>query len=454
MKSLEKEVKGEFSSLSNQIQALFDRQELNILAEELGFIKRQGKIDALDFILAVSQALNEYGGGCSLTHIGHVLSRELGVIMQNESINNRFNEAALKLAQELLTRVMKLAINSTLSSDVLLDSFNGIYIEDASNINLPDSLASQFKGYGSDASDAALKINLRYDLQGNSLAVRIKEATDNDQNGLTFGAPFHSLWIRDLGYFKYEEFKGLAKQEAFFLSRLAKSANAYKNNKYRCSECIDFEKLAAQLQDGEIYEEQVFLGYEKRWPARLVVVKLPADKAAKREAKMLKHRKRKGKKVTAQALSLNCINIYITNLCAKDWSGEQIFQLYTIRWQVEIMFKAWKSVYEIDEVKKNIKPQRALFQFYIQLIQVLINSKILLNANVLATNTEAKEISQIKGVEIIKGYLKDIFRSMLCSVDNIAQVIEQKIDRLLNELLQRACKNRNRRNANKLYHIC
>jgi len=454
MKSLQKEIKHEFSVLSEQLQSLFDRQALNDLACELGFIKRRGKIDALDFVLAVNEALSEHGGGCSLTHIGHILFRERGIMIHNESLNSRFNDEALALAKALLDRVMKQVFSNTLHQDVLLDYFNGIYIEDASNINLPDSLSEQFKGYGHDASDAALKINLCYDLQGNGLSVRLKAATDNDQNGLTIGAPFQSLWIRDLGYFKYDEFKVLIQQGAYFISRLAKSSKAFKTNKYRCSQVVDFEQLAIQLQDGEIYEEQVFLGYEKRWPARLVVVKLPADKAAKRKAKMLKHRKRKGKKVTTRALALNSINIYITNLCSEHWSGQQIFQLYTIRWQIEIMFKAWKSVYKIDEIKQNIKPQRALFQFYIQLIQVLINSKILLNANVLAVNTQDAEISQIKGIQVIKGYLSDIFKPILCSAENIAQLIEQKMNRVINELLLRACKYRNRNNSNKIYHIC
>ncbi|MEM9487040.1 MAG: IS4 family transposase [Cyanobacteria bacterium P01_F01_bin.116] len=394
--------------ISGQIRDLFCESALNEQAQHLGYTKRKGKLSAFEFMLAVSQALDDHGASCSLSQIGHVIHRELGISMTNEGINNRFNSLGVEFVKSIFEKLLNLHIGCQ-PLDQALYTFNGVYLEDASNINLPTDLVSSFKGYGSDASDAALKLNLCYDIQGSNLRLRLKSATDNDQNGLTMGAPSKSLFIRDLGYFKGDEFKGLIKQGAYFISRLPKCAKAYKRPNYRCAQHIDFEQLANSLEEGQIYDQEVYLNYKKRWKARLVVIKLPKSKAEKRKARIVKQRRKKGKKVSAKTLALNDINIYITNLCAEQWAGQQIFQLYSVRWQIEIMFKAWKSVYRIDETKQNIKGDRALFQLYIQLIQILLNTKIFQSIGLISWTNHHRELSQIKGLQTIKVRLPQFF---------------------------------------------
>ena len=48
------------------------------------------------------------------------------------------------------------------------------------------------------------------------------------------------------------------------------------------------------------------------------------------------------------------MNVYITNTSLEEVPTNYVHSLYSLRWQIEILFKTWKSFFGIDECK-NIK---------------------------------------------------------------------------------------------------
>ncbi|MCR8983452.1 transposase, partial [Brevibacillus laterosporus] len=70
---------------------------------------------------------------------------------------------------------------------------------------------------------------------------------------------------------------------------------------------------------------------------------------------------------------LSAINIYITNAPSTEVPTENVHPLYSLRWQVEILFKTWKSFFGIDHCKE-IKQERLECHLYGQLISILICS--------------------------------------------------------------------------------
>ncbi|WP_412760850.1 transposase, partial [Pallidibacillus thermolactis] len=54
---------------------------------------------------------------------------------------------------------------------------------------------------------------------------------------------------------------------------------------------------------------------------------------------------------------------------------EDVFSIYSLRWQIEILFKTWKSLFGIHEVK-NIKKERFECHLYGTLIQLLLCSTL------------------------------------------------------------------------------
>lgn len=408
----------EITSIAEQIQTLFDRSHLRSKAMELGFMKRQGKLDALDFLLINMLGLDAQGQQCSLTQLS-VHASKLNISIGNQGLNERYNEDAVDLYKWLYEQVLCSKILECYAVEKL-EAFNGIFVEDATLFQLPEQLREVFKGFGGDSSESAVKINCKVDLLSTQVNIRLKQGTDNDQNGYTFGCAPYSLWLRDLGYYKIDELINLDDQGAYFISRLASSSNAYLEKKGKGK--IDLEDLSDRLASNEVYEQAIYIGNQQRFATRLVVIKLPQEQIKKRRAKLRKTRKAKGKKVTARALKLCAINVFVTNLSSDLWSAMDIWQLYRIRWQIEILFKAWKSILKLGEIKK-VKTPRLLCQFYIHMIQVLLTTKLFRFYKVKIWRRGKKHLSELKGFGTIKIWWSNLIMAIVRSENQLIQIL-------------------------------
>ena len=52
---------------------------------------------------------------------------------------------------------------------------------------------------------------------------------------------------------------------------------------------------------------------------------------------------------------LSALNVYIANASPEDVPTEHVHDLYSLRWQIELLFKTWKAFFEIDIVKRSKK---------------------------------------------------------------------------------------------------
>ncbi|WP_231563719.1 MULTISPECIES: transposase [Anoxybacillus] len=64
-------------------------------------------------------------------------------------------------------------------------------------------------------------------------------------------------------------------------------------------------------------------------------------------------------------------HILLTNLPQESFDGQQVYELYSLRWQIELLFKAWKSVFDLAKVKK-MKKERFECHLYGTLIAILV----------------------------------------------------------------------------------
>ncbi|MFT3947606.1 MAG: transposase [Agriterribacter sp.] len=65
-------------------------------------------------------------------------------------------------------------------------------------------------------------------------------------------------------------------------------------------------------------------------------------------------------------------NIYITNVEADILPASEIRRTYYLLWQIELVFKTWKSFFRINEVKR-VKKERLECQLPGRLLWILIN---------------------------------------------------------------------------------
>lgn len=73
--------------------------------------------------------------------------------------------------------------------------------------------------------------------------------------------------------------------------------------------------------------------------------------------KINKEAKKKGRKVSKEHLAIIGLNLFVTNIPQEDILAYDIWEIYRLRWQIEFIFKVWKSIGKIHIVKK-LKKER------------------------------------------------------------------------------------------------
>ena len=74
-----------------------------------------------------------------------------------------------------------------------------------------------------------------------------------------------------------------------------------------------------------------------------MAVRVPQEVADRRRQKAKDKAKSKGRTPSQAYLALLDWTLFVTNVPAEMLSGQQVATLYRVRWQVELVFKLWKS---------------------------------------------------------------------------------------------------------------
>jgi hypothetical protein len=404
---------------------LFSLEFLDKVARETGFIARKGKIDAATF-LSFNSFLGEDICENTLSGLISKLSSNYKILLSPQALNERFNDNAVEYMREVFNRLMA-------QQNKILDNnfhFNRILINDSTLFSLSEKFSSEFKGVGG-SSKSSIKIQLQYDLlSGNfsccePMSGAINDATYIDEMN-RYTKP-GDLRLADLGYYKIDYLKNVHKKGAFYISKIKSTTPLYIKNSnpkqtkkgkiVKSSEYtrIDALEIIKPLADGETIElKDIYIGSNKELKSRLIITKLSEDNKRKRNLKyekVLEHEKRKA---TARSSAWTALNAYITNIPEEILYSNQVHEIYSLRWQVEIMFKVWKSIFKISNTKnsKSIKIQRFKCFLYGRLISILFSSGIVFAAKDIIhdqnLNNNTKEVSDLKAFKHVKEFLPSL----------------------------------------------
>ncbi len=261
---------------------------------------------------------------------------------------------------------------------------------------------------------------MEYDLlSGKFLHVYVGEGRENDK---TFGSTSlqtiqpKDLYIRDLGYFDLHDLQKIHDKGAYYISRLKLNSRIYRKNdepeyfrngtvkKGTLYIQLDMEELMNQLSPGQTMEiSEAYIGQYQKLPARVIIHRLTKEQTEKRLKEQAKREKKKGIIYKERSKRLSGINVYITNLSTENVPTEHIHDFYSLRWQIEILFKTWKSFFQIDKCK-GIKKERLECHLYGQLISILLCSSTMFKMRQLLLDKKKKELSEYKSIYMIKNY--------------------------------------------------
>jgi hypothetical protein len=122
---------------------------------------------------------------------------------------------------------------------------------------------------------------------------------------------------------------------------------------------------------------EVALGAAQRVPARLLAVRVPQEVAEARRRRMREAAQDKGRQVSATQLALAAWTLFVTNVPRDHLTLAEALVLGRTRWQIELLFKLWKSHGRVDE-SRSTKPWRILCEVYAKLLALLVQHWVFL----------------------------------------------------------------------------
>ena len=332
----------------------------------------------------------------------------LGIQVRRQALAQRLTPETA----EMLKLTLEAAITQTLEvasppqALPLLEPFTGVYVQDSTWISLPDELHETWKGHPkkNHPHKAALKLHLCFDvLTGSFQQFQLTDGMTADSSAAKAAEPLPhgSLRLADLAYFSLDELEKLTQEGIYWISRL--KANSYLSED--TGERLDLENMLTADTENTFIRKSMRIGKKKQLPVYLIAQRLSDAEATKRRRSIRYRAKRKAQTPSKTLLRLAGWNLYITNIEMDPLTPKQIGIIMSIRWQIELMFKGFKSLSKMH-VSRSRKPYRILSEIYAKLIAILIQ-----NAVMLGTGYRHIQHSFIKTAKYIAGYARLITMS-------------------------------------------
>jgi hypothetical protein len=270
---------------------------------------------------------------------------------------------------QLLLKGITYLVQAQGERDDLLASFNGVYLQDSSTIDLPACLHTIWQGH--QPEQATLKIHTVLDYQHGRLDLTLADGRAHDCPLQTTALPPGSLRLADLGYFKVKVFQQLNAQGVWWVSRLPARAGIWDEG--HVIHAVHW--LARQTAD---CVDQTIELTAQRLRCRMVAIRVPQDVAAERRRRVREAAKaRKKHHLKSETLTLCDWTILLTNLPPETFSPHDLVALQRLRWQIELLFKRWKTDLSMDHWRTQ-QPHQILSELYAKLLLALIQHWFLL----------------------------------------------------------------------------
>ncbi|MGH8581334.1 MAG: IS4 family transposase [Gammaproteobacteria bacterium] len=227
-------------------------------------------------------------------------------------------ETARRLLETLVIRVLGVASGGAFSE------FRRIVIQDGSSFAIKDALKEVFPGRFKKVSPAAVEIHATLDLFDESISkVTLTADTASERAALPTASSLGGcLLMADRGYFDREYLLELIEAGASFVIRAPRGLNPRVLNacdaqgtplRKRCGKPLKKLRIARR---GAVDLQVRWQVQDKLLECRFIVTWNPSTKA---------------------------FLYLVTNLPSERYSSFQVAKAYRLRWQVELLFKEWKS---------------------------------------------------------------------------------------------------------------
>lgn len=236
------------------------------------------------------------------------------------------------------------------------------------------------------------------------------------------------LLLMDQGYFKLTTFAGIIEKEAFFLTRFLVGTgltDAITNAP------LDLSERLSKVQENAC-DMDVLMGSRKssRVPCRLIALRISEQIANERRRRLKKEAKKKGRTVSKYHLRMCDWTLLITNVPRRWLPIEMVRELYTVRWQIELLFKQFKSILQVHQSDTG-KENRLRCELYGKLIGAVLIHHIHASETNKLWNTKCREVSMDKFYKRFQERAFTLLCLLLSSVLDAVEFLRNQIKRII-----------------------
>jgi hypothetical protein len=336
------------------------------IAYETKFVERYWKkISPEDFVdYLCSESVK---GTVSYNDLAAKIAVEEGHSASRQAYFDRMDDDCILFFKRILEEVMKTKYDTVeLADNESVNSYKRILIQDSTIVRLPQKL---FEIYSGVKNAGAIACNARiqgvYDLlAGNFVYFSIDTYTRNDLAAV-FDFPLQKgdLMLRDRGYLVLDAISQAMDSKADIISR-------YKHKitfaDPETGKTLDLLKI---LRGKGNVDMLVLAGEKEKVPVRLMAVRVCEETANVRRMKARKEAKEHPP--SEEVLELMSWTIFITTIKNTSFNFEVIFILYSLRWRIETIFKAWKSHLQFNKIH-NVSAEQLTVLLYARFIMICV----------------------------------------------------------------------------------
>jgi Transposase DDE domain len=331
-----------FTTMAHKFQSVLDEKVLNERGQALGLVKRQRLVTPFRLGLSVMASM-------ATQHVQTIadLHRQFNELWELDTDYNAFYKQLLKPAAPEFFLASLSDMMSQLTMKVLgfeageaFSEFGRLILQDGSSFVLHQALAHVLPGRFNALSPAAVELHCTLDLlQDAPILIALSPDTDSEHDyrpePQSLGG---DLLLADRGCLDLTYLRDIDRHGGFFIMRSKAGVNphvidAYREDGQRIKSCQDrdFQAITSKFPNQQRAELEVeWLIEGEPFRARLIVNWNPQDK---------------------------CFHYLLTNLPKDKYRLSLICFGYKLRWQVELLFKEWKSytnLHKFDTEKETI----------------------------------------------------------------------------------------------------
>ena len=183
----------------------------------------------------------------------------------------------------------------------------------------------------------------------------------------------NDLILRDLGYFCIGVLAKIQDSSAFYISKLHGGILLFDN---KTNQKIDIEQFIKSNENNGAtsFDVLVKIGEKEKYSVRMIGYRVTEEQEMKKRNKLIQSR-RKDCGISDKAFFLCKYNIFITNIPKEQLASQKMFEIYSLRWSIDLMFKEWKSIFDLNSLmlsNKTPNPARPEMLLYLMLLYIAV----------------------------------------------------------------------------------